>query len=563
MDAFLVTGAAGYLGSKILIGLLRRGELAIAALRGARPIGGVVDPSAPSPEVRIRGVLRGQGVANEEIDRWLAGRRLQVVGYDIEALLDQPAAKETFLREARAVLAASGAELAEVIHVAADLSMAKGPGRKEKSMRRNAYGTRVTCELAIALGARRFTDISTWYVCGSGEVLNRVRTRAELEAMTWLNHYQESKAWGEREAEDAVAASGKAVQLRIVRPSIVVHDMKQSDTGWNRAEQHFLHNALLRLYLRRVLRNLPGPRSVYMPPPLEREQAMNVVPVEQVVGALLDLIGRDAAGIFHLSDPSPKPLHRWLEHTFRLYYPRDNLEVRYGERPRHRSRLLRALRKQLLANIVGDLSQVIPFAGTAFSAGGRREFDHGGMGAGWAAEFPTIEEIKLGFLVEALQETASPGADPLWSVLRAAKDRRVLRKEIERWVSAPSASFAAEWKRDVLEVLEDRGPDLEGARRYLYLMLGWSPAVLSAVERDPEFASRLAAALRALDARAFLEAALASGLVDGRAFRRISAQLLASKSSGALAAERREVLLRLMGADRDAEKLEREVGARP
>lgn len=562
-EVFIVTGAAGYLGSKTAIELLARGHTVICALRGSRQGRG----EGTSPRKRLEATLAERGIDAGTSSVWFRELRLFAVHYDLEELVDSADARAHFRRDVEEILALAGAPLTEVVHVAADLSMGKGAGRREKSMKRNASGTRVTCELAIELGAKLFTDVSTWYVCGADEVLPRVRTREELSKVTWLNHYQESKAWGEREAEDVVAAhraaleaqgrGAEAMKLRILRPSIVVGDFRHSATGWNRGELHFLFNGLLRFHIRFNLRHLAkNRRTVYMPPPLDQRQSMNLVPMEKVVGAMVQLAGKDVEGIYHLSDPDPKPLAELLEHTFRLYYPLEDLRVAFGELPPHRLKPVELLRRRVVKDIFGDLSQVVPFATEAFAAGRQTSHPQDGFGEDWRERFPTTELMKVRFLIEALEEEHRADHDTLGAARALARDvwraprahrARTFRRGLDELLTQPSPGFARGWKADVLHVFESKEPKLERQRQYLYLLLANVPELIEVLGKDPEFSRLWSQAISRYDDRAFITRALSVDPSRRRAWAESTRALLDTPATHPAIEARRTVVKSLFG----------------
>ena len=511
MSAILITGAAGYIGSRLTHRLLERGDVVVCALRGARPRPGS-ERWAPTPRERIEAVLAQIEPDPHRRARW--GQRLQVVHYDIEELLEEPSARARFVSEVRQALAEAGApQLDDTIHVAADMSMSPDPARRPKSMRRNAQGTRVTCELALELGTRCFTDISTWYVCGAGEVLTRVRTREELAALDWLNFYQESKAWGEREALDAVEAHNAQaevpVTLRIVRPSIVVHEMRLSTFGWNLVELQLLYNRLLWLYVRLGLRHFSEAPTIPMPPQLNPDQHMNLVPISMVERGLLELAG-DASrgGVFHLSAPHAEPLEQILRDIFAAYYPLDNLVASFGAN-RDDPAWVRALWEKVVDVILGDLDVLVPFGQEVFSAGQiASRGDTASMGPAWERAFPTRQQIRATFVLEALEEAHHPHAPLGQALAEAAVDawrsrggfvKESLRRSFDELLRRPTAGLARRWKREVAELFSREDPSLEPRRRYIWGLLAHHPRFLALLDRDPDFARSWRQGTRALE----------------------------------------------------------------
>ncbi len=162
----------------------------------------------------------------------------------------------------------------------------------------NVEGTRAVLDLAQGFRAlRRLTHFSTVFVSG-----DRVGVIAEDElaaGQSFRNAYEESKF----EAEILVRRAMAQLPCTVLRPSIVVGD---SITGEiDRFEGPYSIAMLL----------VTSPLQVPVPLPGDGVAPLNVVPVDFVVAAALELGHHEKAigRTFHLVDPSPSSSRRVYE----------------------------------------------------------------------------------------------------------------------------------------------------------------------------------------------------------------------------------------------------------
>ena len=257
----LLTGATGFLGMELLVRYLERTERTVIA-----PVRAEDQEQA---RVRMQRVLETLvGRADAYADRVIA------IAADIE---------RDGLGLSRADRDRVGSQATEFVHCAATVSFHAG---LEESRQTNVRGTRQVLELAeqcARRGAlRRLTHVSTAYVAGThrgafGENDLDVGQR-------FRNPYERSKY----EAERLVRTRADALPaVTILRPSIIVGE---SGTGWTPS-----FNVLyvpLRAFAQRQLRVLPATPTA----------PVDVVPVDHVADAAIELAGRDEQGLntYHL-----------------------------------------------------------------------------------------------------------------------------------------------------------------------------------------------------------------------------------------------------------------------
>ncbi|WP_336319971.1 SDR family oxidoreductase [Streptomyces lavendofoliae] len=190
----LLTGATGFLGSRLLLALLRREEHVTALGRG----------SSTSLRARVRAALAA--VAGGDVGPREAAR-LRCVGGDITRpwLGLPPAVYGRLAREARAVW-----------HCAGDIALT---GERDRLLRTNVRGTAHVLEFAAATSPScRLIHMSTIAVAG-GRDAGQVEEEDLTDAYGFETHYDESKyraevlvrAWARRHDRSAV----------VLRPSVV------------------------------------------------------------------------------------------------------------------------------------------------------------------------------------------------------------------------------------------------------------------------------------------------------------------------------------------------------
>jgi long-chain acyl-CoA synthetase len=247
--AVLLTGATGFVGMEVLARWLDRTDRRVYALVRA--------PDEDAAAERLRGVvatLYGDGDAHRE--------RLVAVPGDLE-------------RPPLRLPDAARAELSHVVHCAASVSFTLG---LPESRSINVEGTRRVLALAAECPAlERFTYVSTAYVAGTHDGLFGEH---ELDVgQGFRNSYERSK----HEAEALVRSS--ALPVQVLRPSIVVGDRR---TGFTTAFNVLY--APLRLFSRGTYAALPARRSA----------PVDVVPVDYVADAAVELCEHGGDGTYHL-----------------------------------------------------------------------------------------------------------------------------------------------------------------------------------------------------------------------------------------------------------------------
>jgi len=262
-EAVLLTGATGFLGSRIASRLLERDGTTVLALVRAQD-----DSSATRRLTRAWWDLPGLASA--------VGGRVEVLRGDVS---------EPRLGLAEVAYASLVKRVTHIIHTAADMRL---DGPIEELRRANVQGTANVLELARAVqadhGLTRLSHVSTAYVAG-GRV-GPVPEDSLTDEWGFSSRYELSKYEGEL----LVKAAKAELPISVLRPGLVVGD---SRTG---AIKTF--NTLyfpLRLYLTGQLRVLPARGSL----------RVNMVPVDYVADAVAHLTFEPGAeGLnFHLTAP--------------------------------------------------------------------------------------------------------------------------------------------------------------------------------------------------------------------------------------------------------------------
>lgn len=268
-DAYLVTGAAGFLGSHLTFRMLQQRQSVIAL---ARPQG---NRSALERLEALAGALDWRG-------DW-PPPDLTVVETD----LDEP-----WLglgpREATALLRRSK----EVVHAAARVDFAAH--RRDETLRTNAWSLAAWLPLLVRTGTP-FNLVSTAYVAGDGA---EQALEEPVREARWRNPYEESKILAERWVLAELAPTG--VPWRILRPSIVV-----GEAATGRATSFPTLYVLWELLdgLRRGLDEEPGDEAVPLRVRCDPQASLALVPVDYVVDAIRALMARPKTRdqIFHLT----------------------------------------------------------------------------------------------------------------------------------------------------------------------------------------------------------------------------------------------------------------------
>jgi long-chain acyl-CoA synthetase len=259
IDAVLLTGVTGFVGTAVLLRYLQRTDRPVVALVRAADAGDAA--------VRVRAAL-AEVVAPPLLDAYAA--RCTAVPADLLAGgLGLP-------HSARVVLAH---RCDEIVHCAAsvtfDLPLADARAVNAAGAARIAELAQQTAECGA--GLRRVVHVSTAYVAGQ-----RDGTFGEDDVTLnrpFRNTYEQTK----HEAEQLLRAWKPALPLQIVRPSIVVGDRA---TGWTRS-----FNVLywpLKMFARGRLPVIPA----------VADAPVDVVPVDYVADVVLGLADAPA-GTYH------------------------------------------------------------------------------------------------------------------------------------------------------------------------------------------------------------------------------------------------------------------------
>lgn len=269
-EGILLTGATGLLGRYLLRDLLLAGYPVTVLAREAA------------------GVRAAERIG-ELLDFWSEslGRRLP-----------EPAVVCGDLRAENLGLTASGrSRLAlhchRVIHAAASLAFRPSPDGEPWAT--NVAGTRHLLACCRNLGIFEFHHVSTAFVCG--ETAEPIHEDDGERKRRFRNVYEQSKA----EAETQVRAAA-GIQATIYRPSIIVGD---SCTGYT-SNYHGLYR-FLSLAARLAEAPSGSMRRLELRLPLTGDEPRNLVPVDWVSQAIVQLLGRPTwhGRVFHLTAPQP------------------------------------------------------------------------------------------------------------------------------------------------------------------------------------------------------------------------------------------------------------------
>lgn len=270
MNAYLVTGFPGFLGSALLPRILERASNVEAVCL---------------IQSKFASLARARVEALEAEHPSLRGR-VRLVEGDITRPglgLADPAALRASIRE--------------VYHLAAiyDLDV-----RREVGMRINVDGTRNVLDFASeCAGLERFQYVSTCYVSGP---YRGVFKESDLDVgQSFNNFYEETKFLAEVEVQRARVAG---MPTTIYRPAVVVGDSRTGAT-----QKYDGPYTALRLLLRQ-----PGVALLPVVGDVARTR-MNVVPRDFVVEAIAYLSGieRSRGKVYQLADPNPPTVKEIVE----------------------------------------------------------------------------------------------------------------------------------------------------------------------------------------------------------------------------------------------------------
>lgn len=285
----IVTGGTGFVGSAVILELLRRTDARIVGLTRPGEHGGATQ--------RLHGVLE---------------QAARLYGYDASfdaVIAARCEALAADLLEPRCgVEPRAEWEGAQLWHCAASLQFLD---RHERAIfETNVEGSRHVAQLALAAGVGIVNMISTAYVAGtrSGVILE-----APVEAMLdgTNNHYERSKV----AAEKVFAESGLAC-VRVLRPSIVIgHSKSLAALNFNGLYGFLRSIYKFRRLMERTQRELGDALEVRMI--ADRSGTLNLIPVDHVAfDAVALAIAGAPAGCYHLTTARPPGTTRTLEIMF-------------------------------------------------------------------------------------------------------------------------------------------------------------------------------------------------------------------------------------------------------
>jgi thioester reductase-like protein len=267
----LLTGATGLLGRYLLRDLLKARPLAVLVRdsdeqTASERIAEIVAfwsehlrQRLPIPQV-IAGDLSHVGLGMTPADRRWLGRRCQ-----------------------------------KVIHSAANLSFYCTMDREP--WKSNVQGTEALIKFCLDIGLEEFHYVSTAFVCG-----RRVGNIAEEESdvsQSFRNPYEESKY----NAEQLIRGTA-GIRATVYRPAVIVGD---SRTGYASNFTGFYRFLELGVRLANLNASAAGKGFLPIRLPLSGEEMWNLVPVNWVARAIVELLGKPAwhGRTFHLVSKSP------------------------------------------------------------------------------------------------------------------------------------------------------------------------------------------------------------------------------------------------------------------
>lgn len=285
-DAVFVTGATGFIGSHLVLGLLARGRRVFTLTRAA--------DGSPAKERLMRALRAACGGPLPE--------QLHAPLEILEGDLVRPG-----LGLHRRVQDRLAAEVGQVFHCGGDTRFYPQDRTAYRAV--HLDGPLNTLRAIDQGRGARFHHVSTAYVAGRR---NGIAYEDELDVgQSFRNPYERIKLEAERTIRIACEAGG--IPLTIFRPSIVIADPRSPESSWSDpiSTRFAAFARLCRLYKRtlgriRALRPTLRIRG-------SGASVLNVVPITYVVEAILAIAvdGGQATRTFHLVDPFP-PRNREL-----------------------------------------------------------------------------------------------------------------------------------------------------------------------------------------------------------------------------------------------------------
>ncbi|HPF33022.1 MAG TPA: SDR family oxidoreductase [Candidatus Sabulitectum sp.] len=292
----LVTGATGFLGGFIAAELARRGVPAVLAARAA---------GGRSPGERVSRLFRFLDTA--------PGKEPVILPLDLLA-------PDLGLSSGERGLLAG---VPSVIHCAADTSFALRRGEQVRATNLDGLENLFSC----IPGCRRFCLMSTAYAAGTltGTILEE-----PLDPPGFNNPYEESKNLAEKLAADICEARG--TELVILRPSITCgHSVTGRSLRFNALYYPVRTFMLLRDSMRRDILEKGGGRAeamgvsidpsggVNLPVNLPGGGSLNLISIDYLVAATVEILRSRGTGVFHLVNPLPSSVEEVTGHLSRYY----------------------------------------------------------------------------------------------------------------------------------------------------------------------------------------------------------------------------------------------------
>jgi thioester reductase-like protein len=273
----LLTGATGLLGRYLLRDLLLAGERVTVLAR---------DQGPTSARERIDELVHSW---SEMLQIPLATPAV-LVGDVSRAHLGLTATERAWL----------GRRCSAVLHAAAHVGFRATPAGEP--WRTNVAGTRHVLDLCTEQGIASLHHVSTAFVCGTRTDLIR---ESDLDVgQGFHNDYERSKY----EAE-VLVRQARSCRGTVYRPAVLVGD---SRTGYT-SSYHGIYR-FLALGDRLARPALPGRRSLPLRLPFTGEEPRNLVPVDWVARAVVQILRRPVhhGRTFHLASEFPTPA-RWIK----------------------------------------------------------------------------------------------------------------------------------------------------------------------------------------------------------------------------------------------------------
>lgn len=265
-EAHLITGATGFVGSALVLQLLRRTDATLVCL---------VRPGSTPVTERLRAALREAAMAYDEDPSVLAAIEQRCHAVEGDVVLPGcggaplPPLRYTQMWHSAASLRFEDRYADEIIAV-------------------NTHGTRNAVQWALAAGIQQFNSMSTAYVAGAG--LGRILETA-ADAFDTNNLYERSKIDAE-----AIVAAQREIGVRIFRPSIVVgHSRTRAATNFTGMYGFLRQLTAFRGMMRRTQARLLEETSLKLR--LQVGAPVDLVPIDRVV--------ENAVTIMLCTDPVP------------------------------------------------------------------------------------------------------------------------------------------------------------------------------------------------------------------------------------------------------------------